>query len=247
MRIQQRCILDDTGGACTAVNTPRVKEVAKKRSSLRAAAATAKQCRGKEEEENGTPTASSARCKQQSKKATREPSVSTQPSQTPPAAVCKHEPVTDENSVHNLSISDSCPAKLRSSRKRGPVPLAENNWSSPPNTRPRLLQGAEMDPVEGKRQARPLKPLQSTNRQTGRNKPAATKARPVSVPQKENGPSAVATGEGMHRSAVKDEISLALDSSMQTPLSLDSAVDSTQTVVMKRSERHRKVSSRVDV
>ena len=243
MRIQQRCILDDTGGACTAVNTPRVREVAKKRSSLRAAAATAKQRRGKEEEK-GTPVASSARHKLQRKKATKGPNASTQPSQTPPAAGCKHEPVTDENSEHYLSISDSCPANLAPSRKRGAVPLGDNNWSSPPNTRPRL-HSAETDPVEGKGSAHPLKPLQSTNRQTGKRKPVAVKTRPVSDRQKGSSQSSVATEE-MHRSVVKDGLSLALDSSMQTPLNSDFAEDSTQAVALKRSERHRKVSSFLD-
>ena len=226
------------------MNTPRVKEVAKKRSSLRAAAAAAaaaKQRRDKEEEENVAPNGSSARHKQQRKKVVKGLSTSAQPSQTPPAAKSKRRPLTDENSVQPFSISDSCPPKLAPVRKRGAIPLAENNWSSPPNTRPRVLHGVEAVPGEGRGPAYPQKPLQSANRQAvKKKKPAAAKARTVPDCQKGSGPGTMETEE-MRRSAVKDDMSLALESSTQTPLDLGSAADSSQTVAMKRSERHRKV------
>lgn len=226
------------------MNTPRVKEVAKKRNSLRAAAATAKR-HGDMEESRGTPVSSSAHRKQQRKKVTKECSTSSaQPSHTPPAAVRKREPFKDKNSEHPLSISDSCPAKLAPSRKRGAIiPLAENNWSSPPNTRPRVLRDSETVLAEGRPQAHPLKPLQSTNRQMGKRRKAATvKSRTVPECQKENNPGSVAAREGTPRSTVQDELFLASDST-QAPLNPASADDSAQAVAMKRSERHRKVKS----
>ena len=235
------------------MNTPKVKEVAKKRSSLRAAAAAAaaaKQRRDKEEEEeeeeDGAPNGTSARRKQQRKKVVKGLNTSTQPSQTPPVAKCKRRPLTDENSEQPFSISDSCPPKLAPVRKRGAIPLAENNWSSPPNTRPRVLHGVETVPGEGRGQAYPQKPLQSANRQAvKKKKPAAVKAKTVPDCQKGSGPGITETEE-MQRSAVKDDMSLTLESSMQTPLDLGSAVDSSQTVAMKRSERHRKVTYFLD-
>lgn len=224
VRIQQRCILDDTGGSCTAVNTPKVKEVAKKRNSLRAAAATAKQ-RGGKVEQSGTPVDSSVDRKQQRKKVTKEPSHT-----PPPVTVRRREPLKDANSGHHLSISDSCPAKLGPlPRKRGTIPLDENNWSSPPNTR--------------RQQAYPVKPLQSAGRQRGKKKAVALKSRTEPEHQKESNPGHVAKREEMHTFPVHDEMSLALASTMETPLDLDSAVDSAQTVAMKRSERHRKVKT----
>lgn len=244
VRIQQRCILDDTGGACTAVNTPRVKEIAKKRSSLRAAA---NQRRDEEEKENRAPNGSSARCKQQRKKVVKGLSTSAQPSQTPPAAKSKRGPLTDENSEQPFSISDSCPPKLAPVRKRGAIPLAENNWSSPPNTRPRVLHDVETVPGERRGQAYPRKPLQSANRQVvKKKKPAVVKGRTVPDCQKGSGPGITET-EKVRRSAVKDEMSLALDSSTQSSLDPGCAEDSAaQTVAMKRSERHRKVKCSLD-
>lgn len=223
VRIQQRCILDDTGGTCTAVNTPRVKEIAKKRNSLRA---IAKQ-HGAKEEQNAAPVSSSVDCKQQRKKVTKEPSISTQLGHTPPPVTMRRrEPLRDANGGHCVSISDSCPAKLGPlPKKRGTIPLAENNWSSPPNTR--------------RRQANPVNPPQSTKRQ--RNKKAlVVKSKVDPEGQKENDLGHVAKGEE-NMLSVGDGRSLTPASSTQTQPALESAVGSAQTVAMKRSERHRKV------